>query len=78
MEVGPSGAVLTMLWAPNDPDLTRDLHMPPRLMPAVRDMYLSDETVRIEHVRTTFSRRPCTFAPTWLDALLHINLRAAG
>jgi hypothetical protein len=78
MEAGPPGAVLTMLWAPNDPDVTRDLLIPPRLMPAVRDICLSDETTRIEHIHKTYIRRPCPFAPTWLDALLYINVQAAG
>jgi len=78
MEVGPFGAVLTMLWTHNEPYLARDLRFPPRLMPAARDIYLSDESLRTEHVRETFTCRPCEFAPSWLDVLLLRSLRAAG
>jgi hypothetical protein len=77
MQTGQPGTVLTMLWAPNDPDVPRDLTMSPRVLPAVRDMYLSDEATRVAYIRGTIGREPCPFAPTWLDGLLHGNLRAA-
>jgi hypothetical protein len=70
------GTVLTMLWAPNEPDVPRELTLPPRLVPGVRDMYLSDEAGRIAYHRAMIS--PCPIAPSWLDVLLGVNLRAAG
>jgi len=70
------GTVLTMLWAPNEPDVPRELTLPPRLVPGVRDMYLSDEAGRIAYHRAMIS--PCPIAPSWLDVLLGVSLPAAG
>lgn len=77
MQTGQPGTVLTMLWTPNEPDVPREIAPPPRLLPAVRDMYLSDEATRVEYLRSMIRKEPCPIAQTWLDCLLGVNLRAA-
>lgn len=76
MPTGQPGTVLTMLWAPNEPDVPRELTMSPRLVPTCRDICLCDEAGLIALSREMIN--PCPIAPTWLDALLGANLRAAG
>lgn len=76
MPTDQPGTVLTMLWAPSDPDVPRELVMSPRLVPTVRDMYLYDEAGRIALSRELMA--PCPIAPTWLDVLLSPDVRAAG
>jgi hypothetical protein len=78
MQTGKRGAVLTILWAPHDPDRPRRITLPPRLLPTVRDLHLSDDVTQAAGLKRTFRNQPCPYAPTWLDALLRSRLRAAG
>jgi Zn-dependent peptidase ImmA (M78 family) len=65
------GRILTLLSTPSDLDAERDLRMTPSRTAFVRDYLMSSERALAEFSQRTSSDRPCPYAPTWFEALMH-------